>query len=408
MQYLLGCLGIIVLLAIAAAILQWIFNNIVVFIGLGIVFWGFYKWYKNKSTNIKSKTPIFSIIVGVLIFFSGLAASDTDNLSENERTLESEKKEENIEVTEEQEEKNEEDIEAAEEKTETSEESEQPTENKDENVSKNTTVIAPIAKSEPKTSTSASTLGLVAATVSRVIDGDTFELSDGSRVRLIGVNTPESTTRTETYGKEASNYTKSKIEGKTVYLQKDVSETDRYGRLLRLVWLEVPTDVMDENEIRTKMFNADLVLNGYAEPSTYPPDVTYADYFRKFAREAREKGTGLWAYGNEGTTKGDFDSTNTSSNNSNTKSNTVSNNSSNTSSTNKNTGSNNSTNSTNSNSNTNSSPKTYSGVEVIPGAPTNFKNCDEMRKYYPNGVPSGHPAYAPARDRDKDGWACER
>ncbi|WAA13935.1 thermonuclease family protein [Fervidibacillus halotolerans] len=56
--------------------------------------------------------------------------------------------------------------------------------------------------------------------------------------------------RTELYGKEASNYTKSKREGKQGYLQKDVCETDRYGRLLRLVWLDVPTDLMDEYEIR--------------------------------------------------------------------------------------------------------------------------------------------------------------
>lgn len=49
-----------------------------------------------------------------------------------------------------------------------------------------------------------------------------------------------------------------------------------------------------------------------------------------------------------------------------------------------------------------------SGTYVIPGAPTSFKNCDEMREYYPNGVSSSHPAYAPARDGDKDGWACEK
>ena len=48
-----------------------------------------------------------------------------------------------------------------------------------------------------------------------------------------------------------------------------------------------------------------------------------------------------------------------------------------------------------------------SGTYVIPGAPTSFKNCDEMRVYYPKGVQSSHPAYALARDGDKDGWACE-
>jgi micrococcal nuclease len=105
-------------------------------------------------------------------------------------------------------------------------------------------------------------LGLVAATISRVVDGDTVELSDGNKVRLIGINTPESTTSHEEYGKEASNYTTSKLQGKQIWLQKDVSETDRYGRLLRIVWLAIPTNGLDENEIRTKMFNADLVLNG--------------------------------------------------------------------------------------------------------------------------------------------------
>ena len=141
-------------------------------------------------------------------------------------------------------------------------------------------------------------------TVGRVIDGDTFETSDGRRVRLVGVNTPESTIRTEAYGKEASSYTASKLEGKQVWMQKDVSDRDRYSRYLRIVWLEVPTNEMDENEIRTKMFNAYLILKGFAEPSTFIPDVKYRAYFVKFAREAREGNTGLWAFGDEGSDKG--------------------------------------------------------------------------------------------------------
>ncbi|WP_435993097.1 thermonuclease family protein [Rossellomorea sp. LjRoot5] len=163
------------------------------------------------------------------------------------------------------------------------------------------------AEAEKEQQELADTFGLEEVLVSRVVDGDTVELKDGRKVRFIGVNTPESTTRTEEYGKEASNYTTEKLEGKTVWLQKDVSETNRYNRSLRLIWLEIPKDDMDEEEIRTKMFNADLVLNGYAEPSTYNPDVKYSEYFVKFAREARENGTGLWAYGENGTTKGDLD-----------------------------------------------------------------------------------------------------
>lgn len=136
--------------------------------------------------------------------------------------------------------------------------------------------------------------GFELVTVERVIDGDTVELADGSKVRFIGINTPESTNTIEQFGKEASDYTKRRLEGKQIYIQKDVSETDKYGRLLRYIWLEIPSDDMDEQEIRTKMFNAELILNGYAEPYPFPPDVKYKDYFEKFAREAREQGLGLW------------------------------------------------------------------------------------------------------------------
>jgi micrococcal nuclease len=66
----------------------------------------------------------------------------------------------------------------------------------------------------------------------------------------------------EEYGKEASRYTSESLKGKKVWLQKDVSETDRYGRLLRIVWLEVPSDDFDEKEIRSKMFNAHHVQSG--------------------------------------------------------------------------------------------------------------------------------------------------
>lgn len=53
-------------------------------------------------------------------------------------------------------------------------------------------------------------------------------------------------------------------------------------------------------------------------------------------------------------------------------------------------------------------PDVDSGTYVIPGAPTSFKNCDAMRKYYPSGVQKGHPAYSKKQDRDNDNWACEK
>jgi len=74
------------------------------------------------------------------------------------------------------------------------------------------------------------------AIVHRAIDGDTIELTNRRRVRLIGINTPESTYKIERYGIEAKSYTEKKLAGRTVWLEKDVSEYDRYGRLLRIVW----------------------------------------------------------------------------------------------------------------------------------------------------------------------------
>lgn len=140
------------------------------------------------------------------------------------------------------------------------------------------------------------------AVVSKHVDGDTVyvKFEDGSekKVRFIGVNSPESTTKTEPYGKEASDYTKKSLKGKTIYLEKDVSETDKYGRLLRYIWIEPPKEIT-EGEIRTKMFNAILVLEGYAQSSTYPPDVKYSEYFKDFQKEARENNTGLWALKNK-------------------------------------------------------------------------------------------------------------
>lgn len=120
--------------------------------------------------------------------------------------------------------------------------------------------------------------------VIRIIDGDTIEvrLSDGQvrRVRYIGIDTPE---RYEDLYTEATRVNAGLVDGKEVSLIKDVSETDRYGRLLRYVY------------VGESFINAELVKQGYAAAATYPPDVEYADYFVKLAAEARDKGVGLWS-----------------------------------------------------------------------------------------------------------------
>lgn len=149
------------------------------------------------------------------------------------------------------------------------------------------------------------TINAVQGIVTRVIDGDTIELKNGQVIRLINVNTPESTNKKETYGNEASQYTKDTLLGKTVWLTKDISETDRYGRLLRFIWLKKPVN-LSEKVFRSNCFNAFLVLKGYAMSYSYKPDITYSSFFKKFDREAYHKKAGLWQFGEYGTTKGDY------------------------------------------------------------------------------------------------------
>ncbi|WP_242822380.1 thermonuclease family protein [Thermaerobacter marianensis] len=149
--------------------------------------------------------------------------------------------------------------------------------------------------------------GVTRARVVHVVDGDTIDVEPlagaplpATRVRLIGVNTPEIHGDVEPYGPEAARFTQRRLTGKTVWLEKDVSETDRYGRALRYVWLVAPPAEPTEAEIRKGMFNAILVLEGYAQVATYPPDVRYAELFVRFQREARQAERGLWGAGAAG------------------------------------------------------------------------------------------------------------
>lgn len=121
--------------------------------------------------------------------------------------------------------------------------------------------------------------------VTKVIDGDTLELEGGQKVRYIGIDTPETkhpAKGVQCFGKEAAAKNKELIEGKEAIIEKDVSETDRYGRLLRYVY------------IGNLFINDYLVREGYALASTYPPDVKYQDQFREAEKEARENNRGLW------------------------------------------------------------------------------------------------------------------
>ncbi len=93
----------------------------------------------------------------------------------------------------------------------------------------------------------------------------------------------------EWMGAEASAANRALVEGKAVVLEKDVSETDQYGRLLRDVWLQMGGTWV--------LVNLDLVREGYARISTYPPDVKYVDQLLQAEVDARDHARGLWGEG---------------------------------------------------------------------------------------------------------------
>ena len=136
--------------------------------------------------------------------------------------------------------------------------------------------------------------------IEKVIDGDTFRMSDGEKVRLIGIDTPEkydsdkldrqsveSKRDKETIkrlGEAASEYVRALAEGKKVRLEKDKSnqDRDRYGRLLRYVYFEDGT-----------LLNAKIISDGYANVYN-SSSVSKLEEFKKLEKDARENKRGLW------------------------------------------------------------------------------------------------------------------
>lgn len=150
----------------------------------------------------------------------------------------------------------------------------------------------PVVNLSDKPATSSAVIGIKGerAWVSKVVDGDTIEISTGKAVRFVGIDTPETVDPRRPvgcFGKEASNETKSLLSGKEVILQKDVSEEDKYGRLLRYVYLPLENGQL-------LFVNDYLVREGFAKVYTYPPDVRFNEQFREAEREAREGNRGLW------------------------------------------------------------------------------------------------------------------
>jgi len=147
-----------------------------------------------------------------------------------------------------------------------------------------------------KPQTAPANKNIVLARVTEVVDGDTIKVDLGNgnikTVRYIGIDTPETVDPrkpVQCFGKEASNKNKEIVGNNTVGLEKDVSETDKYGRLLRYVYAG------------DLLVNQQLVTEGYAISSSYPPDIKYQDKFRQAEQQARNTNKGLWGACNNAT-----------------------------------------------------------------------------------------------------------
>ncbi len=124
--------------------------------------------------------------------------------------------------------------------------------------------------------------GRIQAQVVKVIDGDTIEVEvegESFKVRYIGVDAEEGTP----CGNQARVRNQALVGGQTVELERDISDTDTYERLLRYVYAG------------DFFVNAKLVEEGYARARGYPPDTRYADLFAQLEREAQAEGQGCWA-----------------------------------------------------------------------------------------------------------------
>lgn len=132
----------------------------------------------------------------------------------------------------------------------------------------------------------------ITAQVTDVVDGDTIHVlirNKKETVRFVLVDTPETkhpTKPIEPFGPEASELTKTLLAGKQVKLVSDVSERDRYGRLLMYVWVE------------GRMVNELLLEKGLARVAVFPPDVKYLEAFRAIQKKAQEAELGIWSLEN--------------------------------------------------------------------------------------------------------------
>jgi micrococcal nuclease len=140
-----------------------------------------------------------------------------------------------------------------------------------------------------------------AGQVVHITDGDTIRVviaGEEQRLRYIGIDTPESVapnTPVEPFAEAATDANALLVDGERVILERDVSDTDRFDRLLRYVWLEPDLSNADPDDDSWRLVNREIVLLGLAEAVDYPPDTKYSAILQAAESEARAAGLGMWA-----------------------------------------------------------------------------------------------------------------
>lgn len=124
--------------------------------------------------------------------------------------------------------------------------------------------------------------------VTKVFDGDTIQIEGGQKVRYIGIDSAETYPKQECFSYESKNVNEELVLDKNITLVSDVSDTDKYGRLLRYVYVD---DIGNNSKIFVNDF---LVKNGFALAKSYSPDIKFKNMFFQSEQNAQKNSLGLW------------------------------------------------------------------------------------------------------------------
>lgn len=233
---------------------------------------------------------------------------------------------------------------------------------------KNNNELEKPSETNNSTISTAGTTEQIPVELVKVVDGDTIRVifnGENVSVRYLLMDTPETShpkLGEQPFGKEAKEQNAELLNGGNVTLELDVGERfDKYQRLLAYVYV-------DGVSVQEKLIEEGLARVAYV----YPPNTRYLTAYETAQERAKEKKLGIWS-SDEYVTPSGFDSSIIEAEG-------------------------------------NGTENTSIDAEPVenPAGEENYKNCTELRKVHPNGVPQDHPAYEKKHDRDDDGWACER